>query len=260
MERKDNPELQRRVLNHLAAQYRISEVREPNHLSSYIGCRTKTFFDQHQAIMLTDQEVMLFAIGYGLQDVLTPKNARAEVWEFEGVIYRPDMTFSAGTDTQELPFGTINSPVAAVSNIPLDLTELKTTRKSAKHHYLDDAIPPTWLSYMKGGCKIAHTDKYDLIVLYMMGNYAPPFPQIYCDTFFFTQEEIDENWAIIKDNKSVLDEALKSGNPPNPFQHCFDWECTYCRYKMMCEQLCKVLHIPNKLQERQIQEDLKLWE
>src|SRR4030042_7169445 len=93
MKRQDNPELQRKLLNHLASLYKIKEVREPNHLSSYIGCRTKTFFDQQQAIEPTDQEVMLFALGYGLQDVLTPKESKAKLYEFEGVIYRPDMSF-----------------------------------------------------------------------------------------------------------------------------------------------------------------------
>ncbi len=239
MQRKDNPELQRIMLNSLASKYKITEVREPNHLSSYIGCRTKTFFDQQQAIDPTDQEVMLFALGYGLQDVLTPKDAEAKVHTYQGVIYRPDMTL----------------PLRSV-----DLLEMKTTRKSAKNHFIDESIPPTWLSYMKGGCKITGKLKYDLCVLYMMGNYAPPFPQIYCDTFTFTQEEIDDNWKIIMEHKEVLDKALKDGIPPAPFQHCYEWECTYCRYKMMCEQVCKALHIPNKLQERQIQEDLKLWE
>jgi len=241
MQRLENPELQRKLLNHLASQYKIKEIRESNHLSSYIGCRTKTFFDQQQAIDPTDQEVMLFALGYGLQDVLTPENARTEVWEYEGVIYRPDMTFEVSQSEVKV------------------LTELKTTRKSAKH-YIDESIPATWLTYMKGGCKIVGVYEYDLAVLYMMGNYAPPFPQIYCDTFIFTKDEIEENWQEIRKNKTVLDESLKAGMPPNPFQHCYEWECQYCRYKIMCEQLVKALHLPNPIQEKQIQEDLKLWE
>jgi len=242
VKRNDNPELQRKLLTHLANLYKIKEIREPNHLSSYIGCRTKSFFDHKQAIEPTDQEVMLFALGYGLQDVLTPKEAKAKLYNFEGVIYRPDMSFT-------------------VSKSEIDiLTELKTTRKSAKHHYIDDSIPLTWLSYMKGGCKIVGTLTYDLAVLYMMGNYAPPFPQIYCDTFEFTEAEIEENWNTIKANKLVLDTANESGIPPTPFSHCYEWECQYCRYKLMCETLCRALNLPNKLQEKQLAEDMKLWD
>ena len=217
IKRADNPELKRKILDHLASLYKIKEIREPNHLSSYVYCRTRGFFDQQQAIEPTDEEVMMFSLGYGLQDVLTPKDARAELHEFAGIIYRPDMTITRA-DVERLQ-------------------ELKTTRKSAKNHYMDDFIPVTWLAYMMGGCKIRSTNQYDLIVLYMMGNYAPPFPQLYADTFYFMDEEIEDNWNTIMINKAVLDSALAEGKPPTPFQHCYSWECTYCRYKLVCETL-----------------------
>jgi len=236
MKRVENPELKRKILNHLADLYKIKEIREPNHLSSYVYCRTKGFFDQKQAIEPTDEEVMLFALGYGLQDVLTPKDAIADTYEYEGIIYRPDMTMTKG----ELQ----------------SLQELKTTRKSARQHYIDEYIPVTWLAYMKGGCRIRNTDKYDLIVLYMMGNYAPPFPQVYADTFYFSETEIAENWKMILSNKKVLDDSLAEGKPPTPFANCYDWECNYCRYKMVCEVLVRTQGLPNK----QLEEDKKSWD
>ena len=94
MRRVDNPELKRKILDHLANLYKIKEVRESNHLSSYITCRTKSFLDQKQTTEPTDEEVMLFALGYGLQDVLTPKDASAPVIERSGIIYSPDMILS----------------------------------------------------------------------------------------------------------------------------------------------------------------------
>ncbi len=242
MRRADNPELRLKLLNHLVSLFKIKEIREPNHLSSYISCRTRSFFDQKQAIEPTEQEVMLFAIGYGLQDVMTPKDAEAKLYKVEDIIYRPDMSF-------EVTMAELNM-----------LMELKTTRKSAKHHYIDESLPLTWLAYMKGGCHITGTLEYTLAVLYLMGNYAPPFPQLYCDTFYFEQEEVDANWQIILANKLVLDTANESGIPPTPFSHCYEWECTYCRYKLMCETLCRALNLPNKLQEKQLAEDMKLWE
>jgi hypothetical protein len=242
MKRVENPELKRKLLNHLGALYKIKEIREPNHLSSYIGCRTRTFFDQKQAIEPTDEEVMLFALGYGLQDVLTPKTSTAKIYNYEGIIYRPDMSF-------EVSKGEIDK-----------LLELKTTRKSAKYHYIEDSVPLTWLTYMQGGCKIVGTDTYDLAVLYMMGNYSPPFPQIYCDTFVFDEEEITANWKIIQANKAVLDSALKHGTPPTPFANCYEWECKFCRYKMLCDTIVQALGLPNKIQENQIKEDMKLWQ
>jgi len=232
MKRVDNPELKRKVLDHLAELYHIKEVREPNHLSSYITCRTKSFLDQKQAAQPNDEEVMLFALGYGLQDVLTPKDAEAPIIEKDGIIYRPDFILS------------------------LRQNEVKTTRKSARNHYMDEYIPITWLDYMMGGCYMMDTDEYDLIVLYLMGDYRPPFPQLYCDTFYFDELELEHNWKKIKGNKDILDYALESGKPPNPFQHCYDWECKHCRYVLVCNTLANTLGIKNK----QLEEDKEQWQ
>ncbi len=118
MKRIDSPELKHKMLDHLADLYKIKDVRESNHLSSYVTCRTKSFLDQKQTTEPTEQEVMLFALGYGLQDVLTPPDANAPVIEKAGIIYRPDMILASR------------------------LSEIKTTRKSAKYHYLDDSSSP----------------------------------------------------------------------------------------------------------------------
>src|SRR3990167_1676449 len=216
MRRVENPELKRRILKHLADLYKIKEVRESNHLSTYVYCRTKAFLDQKQTIEPTDDEVMLFALGYGLQDVLTPKSAKAPKYEVDGIIYRPDMSFTPAPAEVE------------------QLVELKTTRRSAKYHFVDEEIPETWLEYMMGGCHLRGTTQYDLIVLYMMGAYSPPFPQMYSDTFFFDEEEIEDNWQMLLQRKQVLDTALATGQMPTPFQNNYSWECRFCRYKLVC--------------------------
>lgn len=232
MRRVENPALKRRILTHLASLYKIGETREPNHLSTYVYCRTRAFLDQKQTtVEPTDDEIMLFAIGYGLQDVLTPKSAKTPVYENEGIIYRPDMSFQLAPAEVE------------------QLVELKTTRKSAKYHFMDEQIPETWLEYMMGGCHLRGTTQYDLIVLYMMGNYAPPFPQMYSDTFFFNEpegceEEIERNWLELLERKRILDNALATGQIPTPFQHCRTWECKYCMYKLVCTTIAQARGLP----------------
>ena len=226
MRRQENPELKRRILKHLADLYQINEVRESNHLSTYVYCRTKAFLNQQQTTLPTDEEVMLFSLGYGLQDVLTPKNAQVPVYESEGIVYRPDMSFTATDSEVE------------------QLVELKTTRKSAKFHFIDEQIPETWLDYMRGGCHIRRVESYDLIVLYMMGSYSPPFPVIYCDTFTFDQEEIEENWQKLLARKKVLDDALTSGQIPTPFKNNYEWECKYCRYLLVCQTIAPMTTLP----------------
>lgn len=232
MRRVDNPELKRKVLDHLADLYKIREVREPNHLSSYITCRTKAFLDQKQTAQPNDEEVMLFALGYGLQDVLTPRDATAPTVEKEGIIYRPDFILSVRQN------------------------EVKTTRKSARHHYMDEYIPQTWLDYMMGGCYMMDSREYDLIVLYLMGDYSPPFPQLYCDTFHFEEAEIHDNWVRIRTNKQVLDWGAIEGKPPAPFQHCYEWECKHCRYRLVCNTIATAMGVENKM----LKEDQESWE
>lgn len=214
--------------------YKIKEIRESNHLSSYITCRTKSFLDQQQTVEPTDMEVMLFSLGYALQDVLTPKDASAPVIEKDGIIYRPDMILDRR------------------------LNEIKTTRKSAKYHYLDDSLPVTWVDYMMGGCYMTDQHEYDLIILYMMGSYSPPFPDIYAETVQFEKDELKENWRKILEHKAVLDNALTTGVPPEPFKHCYDWESKYCRYKLVCQTIAQATG--QEMTEEQIEEDRKLWQ
>lgn len=231
MKRVDNPELKRKVLDHLADLYKIREVREPNHLSSYVTCRTKAFLDHKQTSQPNDEEVMLFALGYGLQDVLTPRDSEAPVISKDGIIYRPDFILS------------------------LRQNEIKTTRKSARNHYMDEYIPQTWLDYMMGGCHIVGSNEYDLIVLYLMGSYSPPFPQLYCDTFYFSDDELAANWQTILERKAIADRALQNDKPPTPFQHCHDWECKYCRYRLVCSTIARAMGAENKI----LEEDQDTW-
>ena len=234
MKRIDNPELKRKMLDHLANLYKIKEVRESGHLSSYVTCRTKSFLDQKQTAEPTDQEVMLFALGYGLQDVLTPPDASAPVITKDGIIYSPDMILSAR------------------------LNEIKTTRKSAKYHYMDDSLPVTWVDYMMGGCYMMERMEYDLIILYMMGDYSPPFPQVYAETVQFDIVEIEANWRKILTQKAILDYAIHSATPPEPFKNCYDWECKYCRYKLVCQTIARSSGVV--MNEEQLEEEQSLWD
>jgi len=217
MIRTDNLVLRDKLLNHLAEAYQLREQREPNHLSTYVYCLTRAYLDQTAWIEPTENELMLFAIGYGLQDVLTPHDFEAPIYNISGIIYRPDMSFMPTPGDVEV------------------LMELKTTRKSAKKH--TDPVPETWMDYMLGGCYLRGVTSYSLVVLYMMGNYAPPFPLLYCDTFQFTPQEITANWLKLLQRKGVLDEALSTGVAPTPFQYCYHWECQYCKHHLVCESM-----------------------
>lgn len=208
----ENLELVRIVLDHLVDKYQLHEKREGIHLSTLVYCLTKSQLDLSGSVLPTDSEVMLFALGLGLQDVLTPASAEAPVLTKDGIVYRPDFTLKFGEN----------------------LNELKTTRMSASKGDRRD-FPETWIEYMKGGCFITDKNYYDLIVLYMLGNYKPPFPSIKAYRFEFTDDELFNHWEDILARKEVYDSGLATGKLITPFKYCKKWECDYCRHRIICE-------------------------
>jgi len=209
MIRTENPELSRIILNHLSDKYEISQPREGIHLSTLVYCLTRSFFDSKGAVEPTDEEVMLFALGYGLQDVLTPPSTDTPTFEEGGIIYRPDMLL-------KLP--------------GFNLVEIKTTRMSSKK----DELPDTWLEYIKGGCHIKKETSYDLAILYLMGNYAPPFPQLRTYKLEFESKELDDNWNYLMTRRDVFQSHVADNTPPEPYMWRKEWECKNCRHKLNC--------------------------
>ena len=166
MERTANPELDRMMINHLVKLYKLKTKRTGIHLSTLVYCLTRSFFDHVTPIEPTDKEVMLFALGLGLQDILTPQQAEAPVFEQDGVTFSPDFY---------LPFNN-------------KYVELKTTRTSLKKN--KEKLPETWLEYIMGGCYMRKVTTYELSGLYMFGSYSPPFPELYSETLRFEPAEI----------------------------------------------------------------------
>ena len=216
MKRIDNPALDRLILTHLAERYGIYQKREGLHLSTLVYCLTRSFFDQQAPTLPTDEEVMLFATGYGLQEILTPKSATTPIFEKDGIIYRPDMVFPVTLKDIET------------------LVEIKTTRAGVKR-YLEGPLPETWIEYIAGGCYIKGTNSYELSVLYVAER---PVPKIRSETLIFDEPgELESNWGYLLKRKEVYTKALADNTPPTPFNYCKEWECKSCRYLMMCEAI-----------------------
>ncbi len=209
----ENGELTRLMIDHLAKLYGIYEKRVGVHLSTLIYCLKRSQMDASESnVIPTESEVMLFALGWGLQDVLTPTSAETPVIEKEGIVYRPDFRLTLKDWT----------------------AELKTTRMSSakgdKHEF-----PETWLEYMLGGCYMLDTTIYHLTILYMMGTWRPPFPVIKSYTFEFTPDEIKDNWNKIKTRYEIYKLALDTGIKIEPYTYAKPFECEHCRYKLICE-------------------------
>jgi len=239
MERIPNPEMDRLILDHLADLYSIKRKREGIHLSTLIYCLTRSFFDQLAPVEPTDMEVMLFSLGYGLQDVLTPKEAVTPVYEKDGITFSPDFQLNLVGQKK-------------VTMSEMVTVELKTTRMSSNK----EEFPETWLEYIMGGCYIRGINEYELSILHMLGNYRPPFPEIKSYKLIFEDEELRDNWDYLLSRKAIYEEALRTKKPPVPFTYCKDWECARCRYKLQCEAIQMVAQVDTGQAEQDVRE---LW-
>ena len=72
-------------------------------------------------------------------------------------------------------------------------------------------------------------------MLFVCGNYAPPFPDIDCWHIGTIQEEVDENWEEMVARRDILQEALLEGEPPPP--DCAEWECRWCENIEYCQDV-----------------------
>lgn len=212
MKKTPNYQLDELILNHLTKHYNLDERRDSIHLSTLVYCLTRSFIDHVDPIAPTEEELMLFAIGYGLQDVMTPENTETPTFEQDGVTFRPDFMLKLNGDAY---------------------AEIKTTRMSTAR----PELPETWYEYIKGGCYMRGVEKYYLSILHLMGNYKPPFPQIRSFTLEFTEDELQFNWDYLMARKRVFDEAIQTNTPPTQFMYCKDWECKNCRYKLQCDAM-----------------------
>jgi len=213
MERIPNPEMDRRLLDHLSTKYKLKHKREGIHLSTLVTCITKGWLDHSIGVEPTDSEIMLFSTGVGLQDELTPPDAEAPIFMVDGITFRPDFYFP-------------------ISNTHV---EFKSTRASLKKNKVQ--LPQAWIDYIMGGCYMRKVTTYELSALHLMGSYAPPFPEIYSETLVFEQAELDEFWKVIIRRRDEYQHALEVDKPPTPFLYCKEWECKNCRHKLVCDTI-----------------------
>lgn len=215
MRRVLNPELDRKILDALAEKYHLAEKREGIHLSSLIGCLTRSYLDLKAPVELTDTERLLFATGYGLQEVMTPRDAETPLLEKDGISYRPDLEFTLELEGMK------------------ELVEMKSTRAGTKR-YQEGDLPEGWIQYMMGGCCIRGVSKYNLTVIYLSQR---PSAAIISETLYFEDAEIEENWQYLMSRRDIYKEAIDTDTIPTPYKHGQGWECEHCRYNLQCQAI-----------------------
>lgn len=215
MHQTPNPVIEREILDELRRKY-IDESWQDRargiHLTNLIYCLTRSFYGFTDPLPPSDKEVMLFALGFGLEAVLLREGSKMPPGEKDGIHYSPDFI-----------------PLRSAQVVG----ELKTTRMS----YDKTKLPETWLEQVMGYCYAEGLSSCDIAVLHMLGNYKPPFPTMRGWHFEFDPDELQNHWNNMLDRKDVLLNALATGEPPMPKQFCKDWECQYgpCRYSLRCQ-------------------------
>ena len=232
MRRVLNPELDRIVLDALAKKYKLLEKREGIHLSTLNYCLTKGYLDLKSPIDPTDTELLLFATGYGLQELMFPAPEDAPVYVKDGITYRPDGVLQVRTEDVER------------------LIEVKSTRSGTKR-YQEGDLPETWVTYMKGGCHIRDKQSYDLSVIYLAER---PSAKIISETVYFEDDEIESNWRWVLDRRNLYQASLDAETVPTPFTTASSWLCNNCRYRTICETIIMLEG------RKQAKEDKELWE
>lgn len=205
MEVTENTELKLRILNSIKGA--VSGDREGIHLSDTIYCLRKAYW---RKLGLnpepTEQQIMLWVSGYAFQAYMFP--LEDEIPQLlDGIHCTPD----------------IQSGI-----------EVKSTRQSSGK--FDLLSNKAWIRQILGYCKVLDKTEYDLAVLFICGDYRPPFPTLGCFHITATQDEIDTNWLRSLIQAERLRKSLERGIPPDEsICDTEPWEWEYCENIELCE-------------------------
>ncbi len=197
-----NPELRDRIYDNIRDT--VTGERPGIHLSDLIYCSRKAYFRKIGLAPPPSNELcVMWMTGYAFQSYMFPHDEEVPV-VVDGINCTPD-----------IPSG----------------IEVKSTRRSSRKFNLDDVVQ--YKRQILGYCKALGKLEYDLVVFFVCGNYAPPFPDLDCWHIETTQEEVDANWAEALQRAVKIQVALKDGVPPEPDY--MEWEWEYCENVDNCQ-------------------------
>lgn len=208
MEWREDSSLATRMLADLGEEIWID--KKVPHLTQLIYCLTRSWCQVVQPLPYTPREVALFVVGVGLEKVLLRPHRQHIEGECDGIHYDAD-------------FLDYNNNVG----------ELKTTRKSMK--YLPEEMPLSWEIQMKGYMYALGKDETTLAALCLMGSYSPPFPELGAWHGEASEQELANTWQWLCWRRDVLLDHLERKIMPKQFTYCWEWECAYCAYKILCD-------------------------
>lgn len=193
-------------------------TKEPG-VTQLIHCLTQTYYQRkHLPQMPGRRAMMLFATGLAIEKAILGDLQRPSEGVIEGISFHTDHFEAEG-----------------------DFYEMKSTRTSSAKGFeeLSKSWHRQWLSYLKA---VDRTEG-NFIILHLMGNYKPPFPDLVVYHVEASEEEIEENWQWMQERRRILLEHEEKKEPPAPFTYrVIDWggtdkdyECEDCPYLVLCK-------------------------
>ena len=199
-------------------------VRTGIHQSDLVYCLNKSALRRRVGEETTDKEVLLFSLGWATQRWLTGKDEDEPEKEVDGIKVTCD---------------------AVKGIVPW---ELKCTFQSSAKPIEDN---PHWIRQIMAQCYVQKTPVAYLSRLELVGNWKSIFgkkeeknmpenekPTLHAFRLEFTQDELDRNWAWLRERKELFLQVIETGTllpKAIALPSGQAWECDWCKFKLECE-------------------------
>lgn len=230
MEVSEAPEFRQALIKKIAE--REFAERTGTHCSDLLYCLNKQALRRRLGDQPTEQDTLLFSLGWATQRWLSHKWTDEAPIEMDGILVTCDanaMSILANPNTVTMFF------------IPW---ELKCTYQSSSKDIMDN---PAWIRQIMAQCYVQNIATAVLTRFELMGNWKSVFgkkgekdlpengrPSLHAYTFKFTSEELAQNWDWLR-NRKVMFEALLAGGELLPkilaIPSGQSYECDWCRFK-----------------------------
>lgn len=203
------------------------------HQSDLVYCLNKAALRKIQPQEDTDQETLMFSIGYATQRWLTGQDKDAPEKEVDGIKVTCDALEGS------IPFELKCSYQSSNKNIEENTAWLKQIQ--AQCYVQDSLIAYLSRFELMGDWKgIFKPKEYKTYTPEEKATYAKehPRPTLHAYRLEFTKEEIERNWAWLRQRRELFLQVIETGELLPKVQALPSgqgWECDWCKFKIDCE-------------------------
>jgi len=211
------------------------------HQSDLVYCLNKQALRRKAGEQSTDMEILIFSLGWATQRWLTGQDQDEPEKEVDGIKVTCD-ALAADAIAEEGDGYAIYDIGKAVP------WELKCTFQSSSKAIEEN---PHWVRQLMAQCYVQRSLVAYLSRLELMGNWKSIFgkkeekqlpenekPTLHAYKLTFTQDELDRNWAWLRERKELYLRIIETGEllpKAIALPSGQDWECLYCKFTAECE-------------------------